>query len=130
MMNVQDAVITFFSKNDSDAERKSGSPGPSSSSSDTNGSIVLFCLVALDNICRKACVLARTNSTPWKSQLAPQFLHVSVSRMLTLDTVSGHSFCNVVVQGIFEHLCDQNHIVAWTIVRRDAPRALVCQREM
>ena len=34
------------------------------------------------------------------------------------------------MQGIIEHLCDLLHTVAWTIGRRGALTALVCQREM
>ena len=31
--------------------------------------------------------------------------------------VSGHSFCDIVVQGILGHLCDLFHMVAGTIVK-------------
>ena len=59
------------------------------------------------------------------------FLHVTVLTCSRWTEVSGHFFfCNVVVQGIFERLIDLFLPVAWTTVRRDAPRALVCQREM
>ena len=69
---------------------------------------------------------ARTEKASWHLQLC-----MTVSPTCLRKTeVSGHSFCNVAMQGLLEHVCDLFHIFDWVIVRRDGPRTLVCQREM
>ena len=69
---------------------------------------------------------ARTEKTSWH----PQFCVFVVPACLKWTEVSGDTFCNVVVQGIIGYLCDLFHTFAWTLIKRDVPRTLVCQREM
>ena len=105
----------------SDAGRKSVSPGqvrPPSSSSNTNGSIVFLPRRSgTTSVERRAFLPARTARTekaswhplpPNSACWCPRHADAGLKYLATC-------FCNVVV---------------WSIVRRDAPWALVCQREM
>ena len=74
------------------------SPGqmcPSSSSSNTHGGIVFLTRRSLHPKC---CMMVSPACLRWTE-------------------VSSHSFCDSVVQGILEHLCDLFHMVAGTIVK-------------
>ena len=59
---------------------------------------------------------------------SPKFRMLVSPACLRWTEISGQSFCNVVVQGIIEDLCDLFHEVAWTTVRRHAQRALCLSR--
>ena len=77
---------------------------------------------------RRAFLHARTARTE-KACWQPKSCMLESPTSSRWTEVSGHPSCSFVVQGILEHLCELFHIFAWTIVRRDPPRELVCQGE-
>ena len=76
---------------------------------------------------RRAFLPARTARTE-RPAGTPKFCMLVSPACLRWTEVFGHSFCNVVVQGILEHLCDLFHRVEWTAVRRGCSKGVCLPR--